>query len=138
MLFGRGNPWGGQSWGAPKPASQSGVPQVNPGTSFVQQPQGFQQPQWPQQTPDMGYAQQLAQHYASQLPNQQVPGSLPPIQTPQPVGTPLPPMGGQMGGFDRSAFQNARQDWRSQRPQDRSMMQDWRSARPQRQSFFGQ
>ena len=131
MLFGQGNPWNGRPTRQPRPQSP-----------LVQQPQqAFAPPQvqWPQQTPDMGYAQQLAQYYASQMPNQQVPGS---FQQPQPVAQqPLPPMGGHggmVGGFDRSAFRDARQDWRSQRPQDRSLVEDWRAARPQRQNFFGQ
>ena len=148
MLFGR-SAWAGRS--PRQPQAQSPLVQQP-----VQQQQAPFQPapvQWAQPTQDMGYANQLAQYYAMQMPNQQVPGSAPMAQT-QPVAQqPLPqqPVGQQplpsgSNGTDwRDAYKAAKQDWRMQRPMvgpqsqagGGDLLSQWRMQRPDKSLFRG-
>lgn len=121
----------------PQPLSQ--FQQQNPLSQ--QAPQGFQPPQvqWPQQTPDMGYANQLAQMFASQMPNQQVPGSapLPTFQPPQ-QGLPTPQPQVPVHGDWRDAFKAAKREWKALRPDGPGQaLMDWRMQKPDRGAFFG-
>lgn len=138
MLFGaRGNPWQGRSWGQ-QPAQQhpaySQQPVMQPQVQPNVQPLGFTPPQaqWAAPTPDMAYANQLAQYYGAQMPQQQVPGSSPLVQGPSAA----PPVGQPAFGMDwRNAFRAAKDEWRGERPEDRALRDQWRAAKPQRSDF---
>ena len=128
-MFGNLKPW--------MAAHQAQSPLVQQPT---QQPAAFQAPQvqWPQPNADMQYAQQLAQMYASQMPQQQVPGSAPlptfqqPVQQAQPVSQqPLP-----QGEGWKNDWRVAKQDWRQSRPVG-GAMDAWRAAKPDRGQFRG-
>lgn len=152
MFSGANNPWthttpANRGFGGQRPQQQFNP--LSQQAAQPQAPQGFQPPQvqWPQQTPDMGYAQQLAQMYASQMPNQQVPGSAPlpaMLGQPQqglPTQQPQMPVPGQMQGDWRDQFKQAQQDWRMARPgqgmHGTPAWNQWRDARPDRGQFHG-
>jgi hypothetical protein len=98
----------------------------------MQQP-SYPAPTWPGQTPDGLYAMGLAQNYAGQLQNQQVPGSVAPqmaqVTQQQPVMQPPQPAW-------RDAFHSAMMDWRGQKPGDHGdIFAQWRQSRPDRQTY---
>jgi hypothetical protein len=79
----------------------------------------------------------LAQNYAGQLQNQQVPGSVVPQMMPPQAVSGAPPQQ-QVQPDWRDAFRAARADWRGQRPDDHGdLFAQWRMSKPMRQTFQG-
>lgn len=92
MLFGNGNPWMGG--GRPAPMRQR-QPAAQPAAQPAPQPAAspYPAPTWLGQTEDGTYSTGLANYYANQLQNQQVPGSVQPTQLTAPTGSPAPAPG---------------------------------------------
>jgi hypothetical protein len=130
MLFGT-NPWTGG--GARAPRRQQPPQVAQPLAQPQQQAPQYPAPTWPGQTPDGAYALGLAQNYASQLQNQQVPGSIvPQMMPPQGIPAPVAQQPGMQPNW-RDAFRSALMDWRDQR--GTMGRADWRALRPDRQAF---